>query len=259
MAESPPTVALVTGAAGGVGASVAALLARHGARVAAVDVRLAQLADTVASLSAEGLDVVAFPTDIASPNAVVDVVDCIERVLGPIAYLVNAAGVLRPGAATDMALDDWDECMSVNAGGVMLVSTEVVRRMLPRRRGAVVTVSSNAATTPRVGMAAYAASKAAATIFTKCLGLEVARSGIRCNVVSPGSTDTPMLRVAWNGSDRSTETVDGDLATFRLGIPNGRLADPVDVAQAVCFLLLDESRHITLQDFTVDGGATLGV
>lgn len=251
-------IALVTGAAGGVGAAVTQILAGRSVRVAAVDNRGPELAASVATLVEEGLDVTAFPADISAADAVSDVVDCVERRLGPISYLVNTAGILRPGAATHVDLDDWEACFAVNTRGVLLVSTAVVERMLPRGTGAIVTVSSNAASTPRVGMAAYAASKAAATMYTKCLGLEVAGRGIRCNVVSPGSTDTPMLRIAWNGDDRALATVGGDPATFRLGIPAGRLADPSDVAHAVAFLLLDESRHITLQDLKVDGGATLG-
>jgi 2,3-dihydro-2,3-dihydroxybenzoate dehydrogenase len=259
MMESRATqVAIVTGAAGGVGAAVAQALGRKSVRVAAVDNRESELSACVEQLVAEGLDVTAVPADVSSARDVEAAVERVEQSIGPISYLVNAAGVLRPGPASDLSLADWDTCFAVNARGVVLVSTEVVQRMLRRGAGAIVTVSSNAASTPRVGLAAYAASKAAATMFTKCLGLEVAGRGIRCNVVSPGSTDTPMLRVAWEGEDRSRATLDGDLRTFRLGIPTGRLAAPADVAHAVCFLLLDESRHIVLQDLRVDGGATLG-
>jgi 2,3-dihydro-2,3-dihydroxybenzoate dehydrogenase len=131
--------------------------------------------------------------------------------------------------------------------------------MVPRRSGAVVTVTSNAAGTARADMAAYAASKAAAAMFTKCLGLEVAGFGIRCNVVAPGSTDTPMLTSMWRDPSGRTRTVRGDPGTFRVGIPLGRVASPDDVAEAVAFLLSDRARHITMHDLTVDGGATLGV
>lgn len=131
--------------------------------------------------------------------------------------------------------------------------------MKERRAGTIVTVSSNAAFVPRVGMAAYASSKAAATAFTKCLGLELAEFGIRCNVVSPGSTDTPMLRGMWKtDSDRSV-TIDGSLGSYRAGIPLGKLARPEDVADAVAFLVSDRAGHITMHDMCVDGGATLGV
>lgn len=106
-------------------------------------------------------------------------------------------------------------------------------------------------------MAAYAASKAAAAMFTKCLGLELARSGVRCNVVAPGSTDTPMQRALWNGPDAEQRVIDGDPSTYRTGIPLGRIADPADIAETVAFLASDRARHITMQELYVDGGATL--
>jgi 2,3-dihydro-2,3-dihydroxybenzoate dehydrogenase len=109
-----------------------------------------------------------------------------------------------------------------------------------------------------VGMAAYAASKAAAVAYTRCLGLEVAAAGVRCNVVSPGSTDTPMLRGLWHCEADRSATVDGDLGRHRLGIPLRRVADPTDIAAAVVFLLSDAARQITLHELTVDGGAGLG-
>lgn len=115
-----------------------------------------------------------------------------------------------------------------------------------------------AAGVPRAGMAAYAASKAAATMFTKSLGLEVARHGIRCNVVAPGSTDTPMLSSMWTDPSGPRRTIEGSPEDFRLGIPLGKLATPSDIAEAVAFLLSDQASHITLHALTVDGGAALG-
>ncbi|MGB5806964.1 SDR family oxidoreductase, partial [Castellaniella sp.] len=116
---------------------------------------------------------------------------------------------------------------------------------------------SNAATTPRPGMAAYAASKAAATQLTRCLGLELAPHRIRVNIVSPGSTDTAMQQAMWSqGSSRDT-VIAGDPARWRLGIPLAKIATPDEIAQAVLFLLSDQASHITLHDLRVDGGATL--
>ena len=252
-------VAVVTGAAGAIGEAVARALAGRGARVAAMDNDVSALRAAVDGLVADGLAVSALEADITSAPEVEAAVDRVEALLGPIDFLVNAAGLLRPGDATSIDPADWDATFAVNARGVFLMSTAVVGRMLPRSAGAIVTIASNAATTPRVQMAAYAASKAAATMFTKCLGLEVARHGIRCNVVSPGSTDTPMLRRVWNDENGLAATIDGDPAAFRVGIPLGKLAQPADVAEAVAFLLSDQARHITLQDLTVDGGAALGV
>ncbi|MFI5932129.1 2,3-dihydro-2,3-dihydroxybenzoate dehydrogenase [Actinoplanes sp. NPDC051494] len=252
------TVALVTGAAGGIGGATARALAERGARVAALDADEPGLRERVAKLRADGLDVTAFPADVTDGGRVHAAVGAVEDRLGPIDALVNAAGVLRLGEAVQLGDDDWAASFAVNTTGVFLVSRAVVNRMTARRRGAVVTVASNAAGTPRHGMAAYAASKAAATMFTKCLGLEVARYGIRCNVVAPGSTDTAMLRSMWTDESGSRTTLEGQPGTYRLGIPLRKLATADDVAGAVVFLLSEQAGHITMHALTVDGGATLG-
>lgn len=251
-------VALVTGGAGGIGAAVSAALSQQGVSVAVVD-RDADALDLVtAKLTAAGATALALPADVADSRQVDAVVDAAEADLGPVDYLVNAAGVLRLGRVVTLTDADLADSLAVNVTGVCYMSRAVVNRMVPRARGAVVTVASNAAHTPRVHMAAYAASKAAATMFTKCLGLEVARYGIRCNVVAPGSTDTSMLRSMWQDAEGPRHTLEGRLEDHRLGIPLARIAAPEDVADAVVFLLSDRATHITMHELTVDGGATLG-
>ena len=242
-------VALVTGSAGGIGEAVVRMLSESGAVVGAVDYDAARLGDSVDRIRADGMRAEAFPCDV----------DDVERRLGPIDFLVNSAGVLRLADARSLTDEDWATTFAVNTDGVFFVSRAVVNRMVPRRRGAIVTVASNAASTARVEMAAYAASKAAATMFTKSLGLEVAKHGIRCNLVSPGSTDTPMLRSMWDDDSGVESSIEGVPDAYRVGIPLGKLAEPRDVAHAVCFLLSDKAAHITLHDLTVDGGAALGV
>lgn len=250
--------ALVTGAAGGIGEAVVRALAAEGVAVAAVDANAEALNPLVKELSEAGHRVLGFTVDVTSSAEVDLAVERAERELGPIGYLVNAAGVLRVGTGASLTDDDWDTTFAVNATGVFHVSRAVANRMIPRGSGAIVTLASNAARTPRWNMAAYAASKAAASSFTKCLGLELAQHGIRCNVVAPGSTDTPMLTSLWSGGDALRVSIEGAPETFRVGIPMGRLARPADVADAVLFLLSDRAAHITLQDLTVDGGAALG-
>ena len=252
-------IALVTGAARGIGAAAARALGQRGAVVAAVDRDADAVRETAAKLIAEGLRVHAFPADVSRGEQVEAVVEEVERTLGPVDYLVNAAGVLRLAEARKLTDDDWASTFAVNATGVFLMSRAVVNRMVERSSGAIVTVVSNAAGTARTEMAAYAASKAAATMYTKCLGLEVARYGIRCNLVAPGSTDTPMLRSMWHDDGGAKSTIEGQAEAFKVGIPLRKLALPSDVADAVVFLLSDQAGHITMEHLTVDGGATLGV
>lgn len=232
--------AVVTGAARGIGLAVARALAAEGHAVAAVD--LQETADDT---------VTSYVADVSDAARVEEVVAAAERELGPVTLLVNVAGILRPGPVVDCDAGDWEDTFAVNTRGVFLTSRAVARLMRSRRTGSIVTVSSNAAGIPRSGMAAYAASKAAATMFTKCLGLELAEYGIRCNVVAPGSTDTDMQRPF------AAKAVAGDPASFRTGIPLGRIATPQDIADAVLFLASDRARHITMHDLYVDGGATL--
>lgn len=251
--------AFVTGAGRGIGEAVVLALVERGARVFATD-----LDPAGAEVLAEKFpgQVVPRALDVTSAAAVEEAVDEAERDLGALDIAVNVAGVLRGTQVVDLSDEDWAAAFAVNTNGVFHVSRAVARRMSGRRRGSIVTVASNAAGIPRTGMAAYAASKAAAVMFTKCLGLEVASRGVRCNTVSPGSTLTDMQRGMWAEAGASEDegaprVIEGDLATHRTGIPLGRIADPSDIADAVVFLVSDRARHITLHDLYVDGGATL--
>ncbi len=243
-------IALVTGAGGGIGAAVVARLRASGARVVATDLVAPRIEGQDGDVHAHALDV----TDAAAVDALVA---RIEAGLGPIDLGVSVAGVLATGLVADTTDADWRRVFAVNTDGVFHVARALARAMTPRRRGALVTVSSNAAGIPRHGMAAYAASKAAATMFTRCLGLELAPHGIRCNSVAPGSTRTPMQTGMWQDAEGEARVIAGTLDTFKSGIPLGKLAEPDDVAQAVMFLLSDQAGHIAMGDLYVDGGAAL--
>jgi 2,3-dihydro-2,3-dihydroxybenzoate dehydrogenase len=194
--------------------------------------------------------------DVRDAGAVDRLVADVEDALGPIGALVTTAGILRPGRLGAITTKDWELSLAVNATGVLHALQAVGPRMAARGTGAIVTVSSNAARVPRAGMAAYAASKAAASMLTRSVGLELAPAGVRCNVVCPGSTDTPMLHALWDHGGSQEQALRGDPDTFRLGIPLGRIAQPQDVAAVVGFLVSPAARHITLQEIVVDGGAT---
>jgi 2,3-dihydro-2,3-dihydroxybenzoate dehydrogenase len=251
-------VAVVTGAARGIGAAVAEELARGGVTVATADADISALQDTVARIEAAGHRAAAYKLDVTDPHAVEAAIAQIEADFARIDILVNVAGVLRVGPIVETTDEQWAEIFGVNVFGVVHVSRAVARRMRDNRSGSIVTVGSNAAGVPRMHMAAYCASKAASTSFTKCLGLELAEYGIRCNVVAPGSTDTPMLSSMWTDDYGPAEVVRGDAGRYRVGIPLGKLATPEDIADAVTFLVSDRANHITMQELYVDGGAALG-
>ena len=239
--------AVVTGAAGGIGGRVVDRLVADGFEVHAVD--------RVQPRESPGVH--ARACDLTRPDEVDVLVRAVTRDQVP-EVLVNVAGVLVPGEVLDLSADDWQRTFAVNLHATVALSQALGRLMADAGRGAVVTVASNSATTPRWGLSAYAASKAAVTMFTRCLGLELASSGVRCNVVAPGSTDTPMLHALsqTNGAD---ESVRGVAEKYRVGIPLGRVATPDDIAEAVAFLVSPGARQITMHTLTVDGGATLGV
>ena len=241
--------AFVTGAGGGIGATVVRQLLCEGALVVATDLVAPDL-EAGCNCRAEALDV-------RDSAAVDEVIDRVEREWGSIEFGANVAGILATGLVTETSDADWRNVFAVNADSVFHVARALARHMIPRRRGAIVTVSSNAAGVPRHAMAAYAASKAASTMFTRCLGLELAPHGIRCNIVAPGSTLTPMQTSMWADNQGGARVIAGSLETFKTGIPLGKLATPADVADAVVFLLSDRAAHITMADLYVDGGATM--
>jgi len=252
-------VAIVTGAAGGIGAEITRKLAQSGSIVAAADCNAEALHAFANELRSEGLNVNAYIIDVGSSRSVESFVDKVEKQLGPIHYLINAAGVLRVGQTTQISDEDWDITMRVNASGAFYMSRTVARKMIAcGDNGAIVSLASNAALIARMDMAAYAASKAAVIAMTKCLGLELAKYGIRCNIVAPGSTDTEMLRSLWMGNDSTKISIEGSLEDFRVGVPLKRIAQPSHVADTVLFLLSEQAAHITMETLTVDGGATLG-
>ncbi|MFB8236797.1 2,3-dihydro-2,3-dihydroxybenzoate dehydrogenase [Kitasatospora purpeofusca] len=268
--ELAGAVAMVTGAGQGIGAAVTRALVAAGAVVAAVDRNPGPLAELADELSvrpvepapgggASGGPVHPYLLDVSDAAAVETTVELMESQLGPIGILVNVAGILRVAPAVELTDQDWADSFAVNTTGVFHTTRAIGRRMAERGGGAIVTVGSNAAGVPRTGMAAYAASKAAATMYTRCLGLELGRSGVRCNIVSPGSTDTEMQRGLWQDDAAAAErrVIDGDPTSYRVGIPLGRIAQPADIAEAVTFLVSDRARHITMHDLYVDGGATL--
>lgn len=264
MHVSDGSVVVVTGAAGGIGAAVAAKLA-PGARALTLwdlDPRVHRVAEEIGERNA--CTVRATEVDVTDSNAIATAFDEVTTQFGPADVVAHAAGIVDSENALELSPQAWERCLAINATGVVHVTQRAARDMVNRGHGAIVVVSSNAASAPRVGMAAYGASKAAASAFTRALALQVAPHGVRVNLVSPGSTDTAMLRSlhAEDGEqplddNARTNLLDGDPDAYRLGIPLQRIAAAEDIAAAVRFLASEDARHITMHDLRVDGGATL--
>ena len=238
----------VTGAGKGIGYAAARAFAQAGATVTGFDLAFPH-ADYL--FACETLDV-------ADAAGVAAVCQRLLRDDARLDVLVNAAGILRMGATDALALDDWQQTFAVNVGGAFNFFQQTMATFRAQKRGAIVTVASDAAHTPRIGMSAYGASKAALKSLALTVGLELASCGVRCNLVSPGSTDTDMQRTLWHSDDAEQQRIRGFAEQFKLGIPLGKIAQPQEVANTILFLASDLASHITLQDLVIDGGSTLG-
>lgn len=238
----------VTGAGKGIGYATALAFVDAGARVIGFDREFTQ----------ENYPFATEVMDVADAGQVAQVCQHVLQKTPRLDVLVNAAGILRMGATDALSVDDWQQTFAVNVGGAFNLFSQTMAQFRRQQGGAIVTVASDAAHTPRIGMSAYGASKAALKSLALTVGLELAGCGVRCNVVSPGSTDTDMQRTLWVSEDAEQQRIRGFGEQFKLGIPLGKIARPQEIANTILFLASDLASHITLQDIVVDGGSTLG-
>jgi NAD(P)-dependent dehydrogenase (short-subunit alcohol dehydrogenase family) len=242
-------VVLVTGAAHGIGLAIVRAFAQAGAKVVVTDLReadAARAASTIASeMGTEGLAVAVDVRDAAAVDAAV------QRALahfGRIDVLVNNAGIYPNTPVLEMDENEWDAVFDTNVKGMFLMSRAVGRAMVTRGDGGrIVNISSGAAESGRVGAAHYCASKAAVTMFTRVLALELAPHGIVVNAVGPGLIEVP-------GWSLSQDYIDAIVSTN----PMGRIGQPEDVAQAVLYLASPSATYTTGTTLYVDGGNLAG-
>ena len=256
-------VALITGAAGGIGQATARALAAAGATVALSD----QLSASITidgffptPTNGQGGQVSLHEADVSDQAAVERLVREVVETHGRVDVLAHVAGMLDARPFLDIPLESWEQTFAVNARGSFLVGQAVARRMVERGRGGrIIMVASNVARMPRLNNAAYAASKAAVVHLVRCMALELAPHNITVNALCPGSTATSMLiDVQAQGDPQRLEgIIHGSIEQWRTGIPLGRLAEPEDQAAMIAFLASDAARHITGQALCVDGGQTL--
>lgn len=246
-------VAWVTGAASGIGAATARLLAARGAKVALSD----RDGDGLTRVAAGLAGAAAFPFDLRDPAAARDTVASIEATFGPVRHAALVAGVFERGSFLEMDERVLRDLFDVNTFGTAACLRAAAAPMADRGAGSIVVVASNSARNVRLQQAAYGASKAAITYYAKSAALELAPRGVRVNLVHPGTTDTPLSGRFRSGDSSQSPHVLGDLARYRLPIPLGRIAAPEHVADAIAFLLSDAAAHVTLSDLVVDGGVTL--
>lgn len=246
-------VALVTGAARGIGRAIAEEYARHGAYVAVADTLLGEVRSVAQTInggmgSQPTRRAMALHLDVSDATGVQCVVDRVVAEFGRLDILVNNAGIHRGHLIIDFPLEDWDAVFSVNIRGAFLCAQAAARQMIVQGEGGcIINMSSASGKKPDVKGAAYCASKSAVIGFTRVLALELGQYGIRANAVLPGATDTPMLREV---VDRVPGLMDELVSRTVLD----RIATPRDQANAFVFLASDLASHITGEQLVVAGG-----
>ena len=237
-------VALVTGAAQGIGKAVALLLARNGADIVVSDINLVKAEEAANEIKSIGRKALAVKGDVANWNDVERMVEIILEKFAKIDILVNNAGITRDKLILRMTEEDWDAVLDVNLKGTFHCTKAVVRHMAKQRSGKIVNIASVVGEMGNAGQANYSASKAGVIGLTKTIAREFAQRGININAIAPGYIETPMTEVLPEKAKEELKKL----------IPMERLGKPEDVAEAVLFLVSEESNYITGQVLNVNGG-----
>lgn len=244
-------IAMITGAAGGIGAATARIMARAGAKLALADIRRDAAERLAQEIEAEGGQAIALELDLAHEHSIRAAIGTTVQTYGRIDVLNNNAALLSPeisrrdGNVELMDTEVWDDVFRINVRGAMLCCKHALEHMTARGSGSIINTASNLALQGQIIQAAYSASKAALLQLTRSIAASHGRSGVRCNAVSPGLVLTPAAREGL--PPQLLEIVASETLTPYLG-------EPEDIGHVVAFLASDLARYVTGQNFVADGG-----
>ena len=240
-------IALITGAARGIGQAIAFDLAARGADIVVCDIKAEWLTETAEGVEKLGKKAYCFELDVTNAEDVQKVVNDIAAATGRIDILVNNAGITRDGLLMRMSEEDWDAVLTVNLKGTFVCTKAVSRIMMKQRSGSIINIASVVGLMGNAGQANYAASKGGVIAFTKSVAKELSSRNIRANAVAPGFISSKM-----------TDALSDDVRQKMLdAIPLSSFGTPQDVANAVAFLASDQSSYITGQVISVNGGMVM--
>lgn len=246
-------VALVTGAARGIGKGIATRFALEGAAVGVVDLQAEACQAVVDEIEAAGGKAVALAADITDEGQVESLVRRAEGVFGTVTVLVNNAAVMPAGAVHETAMMDFDRCVAVNLRGTFLMCRAVIPGMLEVGQGSIIHMSSVTGILGLPGLAAYSATKAGLQGLARAMSTDYARRGIRVNCVAPGTIDSPMLH-DFLAAQQNPEPLRQQFDAMH---PIGRVGQIDEVASVFVFLASDEASFVTGATYTVDGGLSV--
>lgn len=250
-------VAVVTGAATGIGGATASAFGAEGAQVVMADVNEAALAERLNEIEAAGGAGIAVSADVSKAADAQRIAAEAVAAFGAVDYLIASAGIQTYGTVVDTDEDTWDRTLDINAKGVYLAARYCIPAMVKRGGGAIVNVASVQGLRSQPNVAAYAASKGAVIALTRTMALDHAQDNIRVNSLCPGSVDTPMLR--HSAGLFSPENPGGALQDWGELHALGRIAQPAEMAQVALFLVSDAASFITGAAIVADGGLTVRI